>query len=78
MSHQNAIALKTLLTNMLLQANIELSPGVQPEIVARWQTREADFWIFGLILLALGVLITIAGGAKILSIMKSTEHPDGP
>ena len=78
MSHQDAIALKTLLTNMLLQANIELSPGVQPEIVARWQTREADFWIFGLILLALGVLITIAAGAKILSIMKSTEHPDGP
>jgi len=61
-----------------LQANLELSRGVAPEIVARWETRETDYWIFGLVLLAFGVGAMIAGGAKILSIMRSTEHPDAP
>ena len=58
-----------------LQANIELSPDVKPEIRAKWETREYEFWIIGIVLLVFAVLAALAGGAKRWSIIKSTEHP---
>jgi hypothetical protein len=33
-----------------LAASLDLSPGVAPEMVERWHTREYDFWYIGLIL----------------------------
>lgn len=59
-----------------LAANLDLSSGVSKEIIERWQTREWDFWYMGLVLLGLGALIALAGGAKIWSIIWSTEHPN--
>jgi hypothetical protein len=59
-----------------LAANLDLSAGISAEIIERWHTREYDFWYFGLVLLGLGILIAVFGGAKIWSIIYSTEHPD--
>jgi hypothetical protein len=59
-----------------LQVSIELSTGVAPEVIARWMTREYDYWYFGLVLLLFGIFAAIAGGAKIWSIIDSTRHPE--
>jgi hypothetical protein len=59
-----------------LAASLDLSPGVAPEMVERWHTREYDFWYIGLILLLLGAMSATFGGAKIWSIIHSTDHPD--
>jgi hypothetical protein len=59
-----------------LDASIELSGSdIKPGVIAKWQTRETDFFVFGIILLALAALATVGGGLKIWSIIKSTEHP---
>ena len=58
-----------------LQANIELSPDVKPELIAKWETREYDFWYIGLILLVFAAGLALTGGLKIWSIINSTDHP---
>ena len=59
-----------------LQKDLELNQGIPPVILTRWQTREADYWTFGVVLMVLGVSFAVAGGLKILSIIRSTAHPE--
>jgi hypothetical protein len=59
-----------------IQADLEMAQGVSPEIKARWETRESDAWAFGLIILAIGLVCFLAGSAKIISIIRSTKHPE--
>lgn len=59
-----------------LQENLELSQGITPVLLSKWQTRETDYWYFGLVLLILAIAFAVAGGTKIWSIIHSTEHPD--
>jgi hypothetical protein len=60
-----------------LMADLEINQGIPQEIMVRWATREYDYWYFGLVLVAIGIAAAIAGGIKILSIIRSTEHPNG-
>jgi hypothetical protein len=59
-----------------LQANLDLSPGVAADVVAKWTTREFDFWYIGLVLLFFGLVVAAVVGAKIWSVIRSTEHPN--
>jgi hypothetical protein len=58
-----------------IQRDLELTQGVSTKLRARWEAKEADAWTFGLIMLVIGTLLVIAGGAKIWSVIWSTEHP---
>jgi hypothetical protein len=55
--------------------DLELTVGVPPELKARWQSKEADYFTFGLIIFAIGVAAFIAGGVKVISIIMTTDHP---
>jgi hypothetical protein len=59
-----------------IQKDLELTQGLPPELKARWEAKEADAWHFGLVLAIIGAVAILVGGAKILSIIRSTEHPN--
>lgn len=60
-----------------IRKDLELTPGVSAEMKMRWETKASDDLFFGVIIMIIGVVAILAGGAKILSIIKATDHPNG-
>lgn len=60
-----------------IQKDLELAQELPKPIIARWETRQEDAWSFGILLLVIGAVAIAVGGAKIWSIIRSTEHPNG-
>jgi hypothetical protein len=58
-----------------IQKDLELTQGLPPELTARWQTKSADDWDFGVLCIIVGIVVLLAGGAKVLSVIFSTNHP---
>ena len=58
-----------------IRKDLELSYGVPPDLKIRWDTRATDDLFFGWIIILIGIAAILAGGAKILSIIRSTDHP---
>jgi heme O synthase-like polyprenyltransferase len=59
-----------------ISKDIELAQGVPEPLVARWKAKSEDAFLFGSVLIAVGVITIFVGGAKVLSIIRSTEHPN--
>lgn len=59
-----------------IEKDLALSQGVSDALKARWEAKAQDAWLFGAILIAVGLVTVFVGGAKIFSIIRSTEHPD--
>ena len=57
-----------------IQRDLELSQQLPSDVVVRWQTKEIDYWYFGIAIVFIGVVALALGGAKIFSIMRSTKH----
>jgi hypothetical protein len=58
-----------------IHKDLEFNQQLPSDLIVKWQTTEMDDWLFGFFFFAIGVLAFILGGAKIFSIMRSTEHP---
>lgn len=58
-----------------IQKDLELTQGLPPDLISRWQTKASDDWDFGLLCSIVGIVLLSAGGAKVLSIIFSTRHP---
>ena len=48
--------------------------GLPDKLVAKWEAKSEDAFTFGCILIVVGIIAVVAGGAKIWSIIDSTEH----
>jgi hypothetical protein len=59
-----------------IQKDLEIAQGIPPEIKVRWETKEADAWVYGWLFFIIGIVCFLAGGAKVISIIRSTRHPD--
>ena len=59
-----------------IQKDLDFNKEVPVEIRVRWQTKETDYLWFGSVLILIGVVAIVAGGAKVLSIINSTKHND--
>jgi hypothetical protein len=57
-----------------IEQNLELSQGVPKDVEAHWQAKEADAFLFGFVLIGIAIVAAAFGGAKVLSIIRSTEH----
>jgi hypothetical protein len=63
-------------TSLDIQKSLEMAQTISPELKARWETKEADYWLFGIVFIAIGLGLLVAGGAKLVSIIRSTRHSE--
>ncbi len=59
-----------------INKDLELAQGIPPELKVRWQTKADADWTFGIIIVVIGVVAILGGGAKVLSIIRSTDHAE--
>lgn len=54
--------------------DLEFTKDIPNELRIRWTTKGEQDYVFGSILLVVGVIAFLAGGAKIWQIIRSTDH----
>jgi hypothetical protein len=57
--------------------DLEFAQEIPSETRIRWETKEVEYWNFALIFLALGAVVFLAGGAKVISILRTSKHRAG-
>ena len=60
-----------------IKKDLELAQGVPNDLKVRWETKAEGDFTFGVVIIVIGAAAILAGGAKIISIIWSTGHPNG-